>query len=231
MTSTRQGLKRSAGTIGFLLGVVLLSTSSTATAQNTAYGTGRLQNNTTGIKDSAFGFNALYSNTTGNNNTASGSYALYSSTIGYDNTASGAYALYTNSTGGNNIGLGYYAGYNIVAGSNNIEIGGAGSGDESNTIRIGTSGTQKATYIAGISAAQVTGNVRGRSEQQWTIRDRHVFGSLQARHSQYGWCERRFDEAAAGELSLQERPQWNIAARSGGIGSCTGISRVGDARP
>jgi hypothetical protein len=44
-----------------------------------------------------------------------------------------------------------------VAGSNNIEIGGAGTGDESNTIRLGTEGTQNATFIAGISGTTVTG--------------------------------------------------------------------------
>ena len=49
------------------------------------------------------------------------------------------------------------AGTNIVAGSNNIEIGGAGTSDESNTIRIGTNGTQNRTFIAGISGTPVPG--------------------------------------------------------------------------
>ena len=49
------------------------------------------------------------------------------------------------------------AGTNIVAGSNNIEIGGVGPSDESNTIRIGFQGTQKKTFIAGISGTPVLG--------------------------------------------------------------------------
>ena len=63
--------------------------------------------------------------------------------------AAGFQAL-KNVTGGNNIGLGGNAGGNIIAGSNNIDIGGGGSSDESNTIRIGSPGTQTATYIAGV---------------------------------------------------------------------------------
>jgi hypothetical protein len=43
-------------------------------------------------------------------------------------------------------------------GSNNIDIGNAGVGGESATIRIGTAGTQTATFIAGISGVAVTGD-------------------------------------------------------------------------
>src|SRR5262249_11120669 len=50
------------------------------------------------------------------------------------------------------------AGFNTT-GRNNIDIGNAGVADESNTIRIGTVGTQTATYIAGISGATVPGGV------------------------------------------------------------------------
>lgn len=54
-------------------------------------------------------------------------------------------------TGSNNIVLGYSSGLTLTTGSNNIEIGHVGgSASESNTIRIGTAGTQTATYIAGI---------------------------------------------------------------------------------
>ena len=72
--------------------------------------------------------------------------------MGEFNTASGAGALYDNTTGSYNIGIGFVAGENIVGGSHNIDIGGAGTADESNTIRIGTLGTQNTTYVAGISA-------------------------------------------------------------------------------
>jgi hypothetical protein len=232
MVSPQQGLKGLAGTTGFFLGAFLLSVGGTAAfAQNTAYGTGALQSNTTGTDASAFGFNALYnnttgggntasgygalsgnttgssntasgygalsdnttgnfntasgvdaltsnttgngntasgvdvlfSNTTGNSNTASGDHAFYNNTTGNNNTANGDYALYNSTTGKSNIGLGYNAGNNIVTGSNNIEIWANPSngiipfGDESNTIRIGFLGTQKETFIAGISGTPVVG--------------------------------------------------------------------------
>jgi hypothetical protein len=64
-------------------------------------------------------------------------------------------ALYNNKTGGNNIALGYLAGHNLTTGSNNIDIGNQGVAAEANTIRIGTVGTQKAPFIAGISGATV----------------------------------------------------------------------------
>jgi hypothetical protein len=125
-------------------------------AQNTACGTGALLSNTTGAKDSAFGYNALDFNTTGFRNTASGVGALQHNTMGGYNTANGTYSLYSNTAGGSNIGLGYQAGSNIVSGSNNIDIGNPGTGDESKTIHIGTQGTQRATYIAGISGSAVS---------------------------------------------------------------------------
>jgi len=53
--------------------------------------------------------------------------------------------------------LGYQAGYNVTTGSNNIEVGSLGTSADANTIRIGTQGTQSATYIAGISGTPMTG--------------------------------------------------------------------------
>jgi hypothetical protein len=195
----------------------MFSAVGSATAQtNTAYGTGALQNNTTGTDNSAFGYNALFTNTKGFWNTAVGSTALLNNTEGAENTAVGVFALNKNKTGsentavgagagggttgynnaaigwsaltcnttgyddtalgtnaldggnscgsggptttGNfNIGVGYKAGTNIIVGSHNIEIGSAGSTDESNTIRIGTQGTQKATYVAGIYGTALKG--------------------------------------------------------------------------
>jgi hypothetical protein len=128
MASARQGLKGLAGTIGFFLGAILLSASGTATfAQdnNTAYGTGALQNNnnTVGTNNSAFGFDALYSNTTGPHNTASGSGALFSNTIGSGNTASGALALYSNTIGSGNTASGDFALSNNTIGSGNTASG------------------------------------------------------------------------------------------------------------
>src|SRR5215471_4586920 len=92
MNGKQRGLRRWDGRFGLTLVAVLLAplvVAGTATAQNTAYGTGALVNNRTGRNDSAFGFDALYSNTTGNANTASGTYSLLSNSTGSNNTASG----------------------------------------------------------------------------------------------------------------------------------------------
>jgi len=59
------------------------------------------------------------------------------------------------STGSNNIAVGSTAGTNLTTGSNNIDIGAPGTAGESNTIRIGKSGTQQKTFIAGISGKTV----------------------------------------------------------------------------
>jgi hypothetical protein len=45
----------------------------------------------------------------------------------------------------------------LTTGNNNIDIGNVGVAGESNTIRIGTKGTQKATVIAGIYGTPVNG--------------------------------------------------------------------------
>jgi len=124
--------------------------SNTTGVQNTANGAGALYSNTIGKYNTANGVNALLSNTTGNYNTANGVGALKGST-GANNTANGFQALVSNTTGNSNIALGFSAGGNLTTGSNNIDIGNAGSAGESNTIRIGTTGTQTATFIAGIS--------------------------------------------------------------------------------
>jgi len=61
------------------------------------------------------------------------------------------------STGNSNIAVGWNAGANLTTGSNNIDIGNNGVAAESNTIRIGTSGTQTRTFIAGVNGAAVMG--------------------------------------------------------------------------
>jgi hypothetical protein len=142
---------------------------------NTATGAGALQNNTTGGSNTAYGFAALMSNTTGNDNTVNGEHALYRNTTGSGNTVDGNFALNSNTTGnlntavgytalnsnsGNfNIALGAGAGNNLTTGDNNIDIGNVGRPRESNRIRIGTVGTQKRTFIAGISGVTVAGGV------------------------------------------------------------------------
>jgi uncharacterized coiled-coil protein SlyX len=125
---------------------------------NTATGFQALFSNTTGSDNTAIGINALYSNTTGNANTATGVGALRAST-GANNTANGFQALVGNTTGKSNIAVGFKAGENLTTGSNNIDIGNVGSAGESNTIRIGTKGSQTNTFIAGISGVTVAGGV------------------------------------------------------------------------
>jgi hypothetical protein len=123
-----------------------------------AVGRAALQSNTEGGGNVAIGAGALVSKMTGNDNTATGINALSSNTIGIRNVADGDGALQNNTSGNNNIALGHNGGSNLTAGSNNIDIGNNGVAGESNTIRIGTGGTQTATFIAGINLAAVTGN-------------------------------------------------------------------------
>jgi hypothetical protein len=142
---------------------------------NTAIGSGALSSNLTGSNNTATGSSALFSSR-GSNNTADGYFALFINTSGHENTATGESALFVNSkghrntadgkgalsgnsTGSLNIGLGYLAGSALTTGSNNIAIGNVGVAAESNTIRIGTAGTQQATYVAGISGVTVAGGV------------------------------------------------------------------------
>ena len=125
---------------------------------NTATGAAALFKNISGNNNSASGLEALFSNTTGSNNTANGLLALETNTAGHDNIAVGFQALKANTTGNNNIALGSNAGANLTSGSNDIDIGATGNAGEANTIRIGKQGTQKATFIAGISGVPVTGS-------------------------------------------------------------------------
>ena len=122
---------------------------------NTATGEGALYGNKAGSGDTANGQAALYSNTDGNSNTATGFGALFSNTSGFSNTANGWSALLFNTTGSNNIALGVGAGGNLTTGDNNIHIGNTGVAGESARIRIGTKGTHKNTYIAGIYGVTV----------------------------------------------------------------------------
>ena len=134
--------------------------SNTSGTLNTATGAAALYTNTTGNNNTANGLEALFSNTSGSNNTADGFLALENNKAGHDNIAVGFQALKGNTGGNNNIGLGSNAGSNLTTGSNNIDLGAnvLGSAGEANTIRIGKQGTQKATFIAGVFGAAVTGS-------------------------------------------------------------------------
>lgn len=101
--------------------------------QNTLIGEDALLNNS-GFYNTAIGFQVLYNNTTGKNN-----------------TADGYQALLNNTTGSNNIAVGFGAGISLTTGNNNIDIGSnVGARGETGIIRVGTAGTQSATFIAGI---------------------------------------------------------------------------------
>jgi len=126
---------------------------------NTAMGFDTLYSNTTGLYNTATGFEALDSNTTGNYNTASGQGALSANTTGRNNTANGQNAMLNNTTGSFNIALGDNAGFSLTTGDHNIDIGNKGVTGEAKTIRIGSVGTQTATFIAGICGVTVAGGV------------------------------------------------------------------------
>jgi hypothetical protein len=173
-TGLQSLLDNTAGGENTANGVNALQNNSTGN-DNTASGVSALFLNSFGSANTATGVSALYRNTLGNNNTATGRSALNFNTIGegntaigataldqndtgVNNTASGFQALYLNITGDNNIALGFNAGYNTT-GSNNIEIGNSGVAGEGQTIRIGSAGTQSATFIAGISGKTIAGGV------------------------------------------------------------------------
>ena len=123
---------------------------------NTAIGSLALHSNVIGRANTATGWQSLLNNTFGSSNVANGIQTLAHNTIGHSNTATGSYAL-ASSTGSNNIALGYSAGFNLTTGSNNIDIGNVGVAGESGSIRIGMSGTQTKTFIAGIRGSSIAG--------------------------------------------------------------------------
>jgi hypothetical protein len=125
---------------------------------NTAIGSSALQNNTKGLANTAAGALALQNNTTGDANAAFGMFSLFNNSTGFRNTAIGVESL-KKVNGFDNIGLGYEAGKNISAGSFTICIGSPGVSGDNNTIRIGTTGVQTATFIAGISGVTVPDGV------------------------------------------------------------------------
>jgi hypothetical protein len=125
---------------------------------NTAIGEGALDGNHGGSNNTATGFQALFSNINGSNNTANGVDALMNNAADF-NTATGFNALSNNTTGHNNIALGFNAGGNLTTGSNNINIGALGVAGDAKKIRIGTLGTQTATFVAGIAGVTVPSGV------------------------------------------------------------------------
>lgn len=149
--------------------------SNTSGSNNTALGRQALLLNVTGNGNTAIGVDALFGNTTGASNTAAGYGALNFNTSGSANTATGFSALGTNSTGVRNVAIGYNAlrdnatgrnntaiGWNAgqrTTGNDNVLIAHRGVIDESQTIRIGTRGTEGVAGT-GVTRAFIAG-VRG----------------------------------------------------------------------
>ena len=156
---------------GLALGLPWLALSPAARAQcsqqgcddglpaNTFFGHAALIANTSGEGNTAIGFEALLQNTTGNQNTAIGEFALWTNIGGSNNVALGDFALANITTGNDNIAIGASSGSHVITGSDNIDIGNLGKEGDSKTIRVGTAGTQRKTFIAGISGAVVPSGV------------------------------------------------------------------------
>ncbi len=134
---------------------------------NTATGAAALANNTTSNDNTATGYSALIFNKIAADNTAVGFEALFTNDkpatgVANQNTAIGSQALFNNTTGSNNIAVGFKAAFNVTTGSDNIEIGNEGKATDgvvknNGVIRIGTTGIQTTTFIAGIEDSKVTG--------------------------------------------------------------------------
>jgi hypothetical protein len=151
-------LRDSRGNFNTASGAQALENNTTG-ASNTAVGYTALVSNTTGASNTAVGLTALGFNTSGDHNTATGTSALLSNTTGAENTAIGYLSLFRNTSGSNNIALGNLAGSNLTTGSNNIAIGNEGAEEDPGLIRIGTAGSQLASFVAGITEVPISGGV------------------------------------------------------------------------
>ena len=56
--------------------------------------------------------------------------------------------------------MGYRAGFHLTTGTDNIDIGNQGVAAETNTIHIGTQGTQTAAYVAGVYNRAISGTTK-----------------------------------------------------------------------
>jgi len=180
------------GSANTALGAFSQNDSTTGTA-NTSVGAGSLPSNINGAGNTVVGASAMSYNTSGSNNVAVGLDALFLST-GDFNTAVGTNAL-GGTTGTRNIGLGLGAGMNIGSGSNNIDIGNLAPGNESDTIRIGS--TQTASFLAGVSGVTVSSGVQVYIDSN---------GQLGTLTSSARFKEDVADMAGASHLVMQLRP-------------------------
>jgi hypothetical protein len=148
-------LTANTGSNNTAVGQLALSNNTTGFS-NTAVGQLALEDST-GALNSALGQGALGSNTIGGSNSAVGEDALGSNASGNNNTALGQNALNNNTSGSDNTALGEEAGNNLTLGDSNIVIDNAGVAGESDTIRIGTLGTQTRAFIAGVNGVTTGG--------------------------------------------------------------------------
>lgn len=147
------------------IGVGYQTLNKLTTAQdNIAIGMQSLANITTiatASNNTTLGNGTLATATQGNGNTVIGFNSMLSSTsIGDFNTTLGTSALQTLLTGARNTAVGYRAGIGYTSSeSSNIVIGNEGTATDSNTIRIGTSGSgdsqQNRCFVAGINGVNV----------------------------------------------------------------------------
>jgi len=176
--------------------------SNTTGFDNTAVGWEAMELNTTGFNNAAFGWLALFANRTGSYNTGVGFRAITALNGGVGNTAVGSDAMNTSDfnglTGSFNIALGYHAGSNLTSGDYNIDIGNEGVAGESSTIRIGTVGTQTATYIAGIREAEFA---RGTAVAVGITADGQL--GVRASSARFNEAIQPMDEASEAILSLK----------------------------
>ena len=112
--------------------------------------------------------------------------------------------LQQHAPGGSNIALGASAGFESDHGEQQHRHWQRWGGGESNTIRIGTKGTQTATYIAGISGATVAGGVGVMIDTNGHLGT--VTSSARYKDSDQadGQGERSDPRAPTGDLPLQE---------------------------
>jgi hypothetical protein len=114
---------RGAGAVATNTAVGASVLSANTGANNSAFGNGTLNSNTSGADNTGLGRATLATNTAGQNNTASGSLSMFLNTTGNFNTAYGANSLYSNTTASNNTAVGYQAAYSGTTATNSVAIG------------------------------------------------------------------------------------------------------------
>jgi hypothetical protein len=98
---------------------------------------------------------------------------------------------------------GYGAGVNLVKGENDIDIGNAGVAGDAGVIRIGTTGTHTATFVAGIRGVPISGGTEVGVNANGQL-------GVRASSARYKEAIQRMDKASeaivrlkTGDLSLQ----------------------------